>query len=69
MWRPDPSSNASRHASDASAARTFDAGPAAGVRWDLSDLFDGPDDPELEASLDRSLESALAFAARYRGKL
>ena len=44
-------------------------GPAAGVRWDLSHLFDGPDDPALERSLDESREGARAFAERFRGKL
>ena len=48
---------------------THDAGPAAGVRWDLSHLFAGPDDPALEAALDGALEAATAFAARYRGRL
>jgi oligoendopeptidase F len=60
---------AARRAPDAATAREVDAGPAAGVRWDLSHLYAGPDDPEIEACLDRSLESARAFAERYRGKL
>ncbi len=44
-------------------------GPAAGVRWDLGDLYAGPDDPELEADLERSLALAREFAARYRGRV
>ncbi|HVH17103.1 MAG TPA: M3 family oligoendopeptidase [Myxococcota bacterium] len=44
-------------------------GPAAGVRWDLSDLYAGPDDPRIDADLDRALAAAREFAARHRGKL
>lgn len=44
-------------------------GPAAGIRWNLADLFDGPDDPQIEAALDRSAELASAFAAEYRERL
>ena len=43
--------------------------PAAGVTWDLSDLFSGPDDPRLDeelASIDREAE---AFAVRFRGTI
>ena len=46
-----------------------EGGPAAGVRWNLGDLYAGPDDPALEADLARSLEGAQAFAARYRGRI
>jgi oligoendopeptidase F len=49
------------------AARKQDPGPAAGVRWDLSHLFAGPDDPAIEAALDATLAQARAFAARHRG--
>jgi len=56
-------------ASDGGPATKSEGGPAAGVRWDLSHLFDGPDDPRLEQALDRSLESAGAFAAEYRGRV
>ncbi|NNL67504.1 MAG: M3 family oligoendopeptidase, partial [Myxococcales bacterium] len=52
-----------------SATETFDAGPAAGVRWDLSDLYAGPDDPRIDADLDRALERAEAFAAKHRGRI
>jgi oligoendopeptidase F len=44
-------------------------GPAAGVRWDLSHLYGGPDDPRVDADLDASLTRAQAFAERYRGRL
>ena len=47
----------------------FDAGPAAGVRWDLSDLYAGPDDPRIDADLDRALERAEAFAESHRGRI
>ena len=43
--------------------------PASGVTWDLSDLFNGPDDPRLDeelASIDRASE---AFALRFRGTI
>jgi oligoendopeptidase F len=46
-----------------------EGGPAAGVRWDLSDLYAGPDDPALEADLANAREAANAFAARYRGRI
>jgi oligoendopeptidase F len=42
---------------------------AEAVRWDLSDLFAGPDDPKLEATLGRDLERAKKFEATYRGKI
>ena len=39
------------------------------VAWDLSDLFDGPDDPRIEATLIRTRERAAAFARDYQGKI
>ncbi|HEV8596394.1 MAG TPA: M3 family oligoendopeptidase [Candidatus Dormibacteraeota bacterium] len=39
------------------------------VRWNLSDLFTSPDDPEIEASLQQQLERAQAFEAGYKGKV
>jgi oligoendopeptidase F len=45
------------------------AGPAAGVRWDLSALYAGPDDPRIDADLDASLEAARRFSGRYRGRV
>ncbi len=42
---------------------------AESVEWNLSDLFDGPDDPRIEAELDEASTAATAFRERYRGKL
>jgi oligoendopeptidase F len=39
------------------------------VRWDLSHLYEGPDDSRVDADLDASLTRAQAFAERYRGRL
>ncbi len=50
-------------------ASSDSANPAAGVRWDLSDLYAAPDDPALESDLDRALEGSRAFAERYRGRV
>lgn len=46
-----------------------DRGPAAGVTWDLSDLYAGPDDPRIEADLSAALAAAQAFAERHRGRV
>ena len=45
------------------------AGPAAGVRWDLSDLYPEPADPALERDLDGAEAAAARFAERYRGRV
>jgi len=37
--------------------------------WDLSDLYAGPESPELAADLERAAAAASAFAAQYKGKL
>jgi oligoendopeptidase F len=42
---------------------------APGVRWDLSSLYAGPDDPRLEADVEEAARAAAAFAARYRGRV
>jgi oligoendopeptidase F len=42
---------------------------ARGVRWDLGDLFNGPDDSRIEQILSASLERAQLFAQQYRGTL
>ena len=42
---------------------------AESVRWDLSDLFTSPGDPNIEATLARELAHASAFEAKYRGKV
>ncbi len=49
--------------------RSADGGPAAGVRWNLGDLYAGPDDPKIELDLAHTLEAARAFASRWRGRL
>ena len=46
---------------------TDPASLAAGVRWDLSDLYAAPDDPAIEADLDRALAQGRSFAERQRG--
>jgi oligoendopeptidase F len=53
----------------AGGAPEFDPGPARGVRWDLSDLYAGPDDPKLATDLATGLERAKRFAAAHRGKV
>jgi len=47
----------------------YDAGPAAGIRWDLSDLYGGAADTAIDADLDRALDAARDFADRYRGRV
>ena len=39
------------------------------VAWDLSDLFAGPDDPQIDVMLRSAKERAEAFAAEYQGRL
>lgn len=39
------------------------------VRWDLSVLFSGPDDPKLETAIDEVVASYAEFDRMYRGKL
>ncbi|HVH63409.1 MAG TPA: M3 family oligoendopeptidase [Candidatus Dormibacteraeota bacterium] len=39
------------------------------VRWDLSDLFKSPDDPNIESVLASTLETATAFEAKYKGRV
>lgn len=41
--------------------------PPPAVRWDLSDLFSGPDDPRIERTWSEMAKKADEFAARYRG--
>jgi oligoendopeptidase F len=40
---------------------------AEGVRWDLSDLYAGPDDPAIERDLAESLATARSLQERYEG--
>lgn len=42
---------------------------AAGVRWDLSDLFASHDDPQINATLDACDRDAATFAERFRGTI
>jgi oligoendopeptidase F len=39
------------------------------VEWDLSDLYEGPDDPRIESELDEASAAASVFRERYHGKL
>jgi oligoendopeptidase F len=39
------------------------------VRWNLEDLYAGPDDPRIEADLAEARRRAEAFARQYRGKV
>lgn len=57
--------------SDASrrAASTGDANEARPPTWDLSDLYNGPDDADIAADLDRADRAARAFAKRYAGQV
>lgn len=38
-------------------------------RWNLSDLFDGPDDPRLAETLAQAQKEAEQFAQRFKGRL
>ncbi len=54
------------------AAAPPEASPGSGageVRWDLSDLYSGREDPRLSADLSRSLARAEALGQRYRGRV
>jgi oligoendopeptidase F len=42
---------------------------AAGVAWDLRDLYSGINDPKIAADLAAARKSAEAFEAKYRGKI
>ena len=42
---------------------------AAGVAWDLSDLYRGVDDPAIDRDLAEAMKRAEAFATAYRGKI
>jgi oligoendopeptidase F len=52
------------------AATTEQAGgPAAGVQWDLADLYEEPAQAKIDADLAGALAAAEDFAARYRGRV
>jgi oligoendopeptidase F len=42
---------------------------AENVLWDLEDLYEGNDDPQLQKDLDQSQQRAEGFAASYRGRV
>src|SRR5579863_6884209 len=42
---------------------------AAGVRWNLADLYASPDDPRLRADQEDALKLAQAFAESTRGRV
>jgi oligoendopeptidase F len=42
---------------------------AEAVQWDLSDLYDGPEDPRWQADLDGALADARAFRERHHGSV
>jgi oligoendopeptidase F len=42
---------------------------AESVHWDLSDLYKGPDDPQIEVTLSQELERAMTFETTYKGKV
>ena len=50
-------------------ASSSPATSAKGVRWDLSELFSGVDDPGIEKTLDACRADADAFAEKYRGTI
>src|SRR4051794_31710429 len=39
------------------------------VTWDLSDLYQGLDDPQIDRDLHSALQRARAFEERYRGQI
>ncbi|MEF8834995.1 MAG: oligoendopeptidase F, partial [Candidatus Thermoplasmatota archaeon] len=42
---------------------------ADGVEWDLSDLYEGPEDPDLEQDIEETIQKAEKFREKYKGKL
>ena len=42
---------------------------ADGVRWDLGELYSGPEDPRIESDFAEARRRADEFAKTYRGKL
>src|ERR1700758_3459869 len=40
-----------------------------GVRWDISDLYSGLDDPQIEKDIKDTLSRAKSFEEKYRGKI
>jgi oligoendopeptidase F len=69
MSDPAPAPGAGTDTSSDASGDEQAGGPARGVRWDLSDLYAGPDDPQIDADLDRAHEEARAFEQSYRGRM
>jgi oligoendopeptidase F len=42
---------------------------AAGIRWDLRELYQNADDPAIDSDLAKTLRRAKAFEKKYRGKI
>jgi len=42
---------------------------ADGVEWDLTDLYEGPEDPNLEEDIKRSIQKAENFRKKYKGSI
>ncbi len=62
-----PRSDARRTAAQRDAGAAHDA--ATGIRWDLGELYAGPDDPRLAADAAAARGRAERFAAEWRGVL
>src|SRR5258708_1851489 len=45
------------------------ANSAAGIHWDLRDLYQSVDDPAIDKDLTQALKRAKAFEKKYRGKI
>ncbi len=52
-----------------SSEQTAPSSSADGVRWDLTDLYNGENDPRIDKDLDTADALATKFADRYRGKI
>ncbi len=65
----DPVRLAASEPPTTSGARPADPGRAAGVRWDLADLYAGPDDPAITRDLESAQSDAESFAERFRGRV
>jgi len=42
---------------------------ADGVEWDLSDLYEGPEDPNLDEDIEKSIQKAENFREKYKGNI
>ncbi|MFW5952728.1 MAG: M3 family oligoendopeptidase [Candidatus Natronoplasma sp.] len=42
---------------------------ADGVEWNLSDLYDGPEDPQLDEDIEKSIQKAEKFREKYKGNI